>query len=67
MDILPERVTKCLCNSENHNFKDRASCSGLRLVSFELKKRPKRKGIPTRSRATAALGTEGAVKINFHL
>lgn len=64
MDILPEKVTKCLCNSGNHNFKGEASCSGLRLVSFELKKSPKRKGIPTR-RARAALGSQGAVKISF--
>lgn len=49
IDIFPERVTKYLCNSEKHDIKSEASCSGLRLISFEFEKGQEynRKDIPT--------------------
>lgn len=38
MDILPERVPKCLCSSAKQNIKVEASYSGLRLTPFKFAK-----------------------------
>lgn len=70
VNILPERVTKCLCSSEKLNIKGEASCSGLRLTSFEFEKgqEVQEKRHSNRERkARAAIGTQEAVKSSFHL
>lgn len=69
MNILSKRVTKCLCSSEKF-IKGEASCSGLRLTSFEFEKgqEVQEKGYSNWERkARAAIGTLEAVKISFHM
>lgn len=70
MDILPERIPKCLCGSEKHNIKGEASCSGLRLTVFEFEKGQgvQERGHFTQERkAKTATATERAVKISYLL